>query len=310
MITSDHPRTATRIATDLGIVEAGAPALTGSELDALDAAGFAKAVQKTSVYARVSPAHKLRIVDALQADGNSVAMTGDGVNDAPALKAADIGVAMGLTGTEGGASGAVVLPLLATQLLWINLVTDSGPALAMGVDPPTEDLMARAPRDISQPIIDARRWSNVIQTGVVIAVVTLLTIDLYLPGGLIAGAYELANARSAGFTVLVLTSMFTCFTARSETTSAFAHRFTNRWLWGAVGLSILLQVAVVNLAFLNLAFGTVALALDQWLVCIAMASVVLWYSELRKLVSRASARRTRTWVPAQGHRSPCRTRNP
>ncbi|MBC7674133.1 MAG: HAD-IC family P-type ATPase, partial [Polaromonas sp.] len=100
MITGDHPRTAARIAADLGIVEAGAAALTGSELDALDDAGFAEAVRKTSVYARVSPAHKLRIVDALQADGNIVAMTGDGVNDAPALKAADIGIAMGVTGTE------------------------------------------------------------------------------------------------------------------------------------------------------------------------------------------------------------------
>jgi len=352
MITGDHPRTASRIATDLGIVEAGATALTGADIDALDDAGFADAVRKTSVYARVSPAHKLRIVDALQADGNIVAMTGDGVNDAPALKAADIGVAMGMTGTEvtkeaakmiladdnfativqavregrsivdnirkflryllssnmgevltiflgvvgasviglsgadGGAGGAVVLPLLATQLLWINLVTDSGPALAMGVDPPTDDLMARAPRHISERIIDARMWANVIQTGVVIAVVTLLTIDLYLPGGLIEGTHDLDNARTAGFTVLVLTSMFTCFTSRAETTSAFAHLFTNPWLWGAVGLSIILQVAVVNLAFLNIAFGTVPLALDQWLTCIAMASVVLWYSELRKLVSR------------------------
>ena len=100
MITGDHPRTAARIAADLGIVEAGTAALTGSELDALDDASFAQAVRKTSVYARVSPAHKLRIVDALQADGNIVAMTGDGVNDAPALKAADIGIAMGVTGTE------------------------------------------------------------------------------------------------------------------------------------------------------------------------------------------------------------------
>ena len=100
MITGDHPRTAARIAADLGIVEPGATALTGAELDALDDAAFAEAVRKTSVYARVAPAHKLRIVDALQADGNIVAMTGDGVNDAPALKSADIGIAMGVTGTE------------------------------------------------------------------------------------------------------------------------------------------------------------------------------------------------------------------
>ncbi len=352
MITGDHPRTAARIAADLGIVEAGASALTGLELDALDKGAFAEAVRKTSVYARVSPAHKLRIVDALQADGNVVAMTGDGVNDAPALKAADIGVAMGVTGTEvtkeaakmiladdnfativeavregrgivdnirkflryllssnmgevltvflgvvgasviglTGASGAVVLPLLATQILWINLITDSGPALAMGVDPPTDDLMARKPRHTSERLIDARMWVNVIQTGLVVAVVTLLTIDIYLPGGLIEGTYDLATARTAGFTVLVLASMFTCFTARSETTSAFTRVFVNPWLWGAIALSVLLQVAVVNLDFLNLAFGTVPLSFDQWGLCAVMASVVLWFSELRKLASRAWGR--------------------
>ncbi len=352
MITGDHPRTAARIAADLGIVQAGATALTGRELDALDDTELKDVVRKTSVFARVSPAHKLRIVDALQADGNIVAMTGDGVNDAPALKAADIGIAMGVTGTEvtkeaakmiladdnfativeavregrgildnirkflryllstnmgevltvflgvvgagviglKGAADAVVLPLLATQLLWINLVTDSGPALAMGVDPPTDDLMSRKPRRLSDRVIDARMWANVIQTGVVIAVVTLLTIDIYLPGGLIEGSYDVVTARTAGFTVLVFTSLFTCFSARSETASAFANLFVSPWLWGAIALSALLQVAVVNLGFLNLAFGTVPLAFDQWLVCAAMASVVLWFSELRKLVSRAWGR--------------------
>ena len=358
MITGDHPRTAARIAADLGIVEAGAAALTGSELDALDDAGFAEAVRKTSIYARVSPAHKLRIVDALQADGNIVAMTGDGVNDAPALKAADIGIAMGVTGTEvtkeaakmilvddnfativeavregrgifdnirkflryllsgnmgevltvflgvvgagvigltetgTGVSGAVVLPLLATQLLWINLITDSWPALAMGVDPASDDVMAREPRRLSERVIDARMWAEVIQIGLVVAIVTLLTMDIYLPGGLIEGTHDLATARTAGFTVLVLAHLFNAFNARSDTASAFAHLFTNPWLWGAIALSLLLQVAVVNLEFLNLAFGTVPLAFDQWLVCIAMSSVVLWYSELRKLASRAWSRRS------------------
>ena len=355
MITGDHPRTALRIAQDLGIVstdkDAGnaSSALTGLEIDALDDQAFAKAVRDTSVYARVSPAHKLRIVAALQADGNIVAMTGDGVNDAPALKLANIGVAMGITGTEvtkeagnmiladdnfatiieavregraildnirkflryllcsnmgevltvflgvagasiiglkGGAGDAVVLPLLATQLLWINLITDSGPALAMGVDPPSDDLMSRKPRHVSDRLIDARMWSGVLQTGLVIAVATLLTMDMYLPGGLIEGSGDLTNARTAGFTVLVLTSLFTCFNARSDSTSAFSHLFSNPWLWGAITLSLLLQVAVVNLPFLNLAFGTTPLTLNQWLVCTAMASSVLWYSELRKLIVR------------------------
>jgi len=354
MITGDHPRTAARIAADLGIVDAGAPALTGVDLDALDDAGLKDAVRKTSVYARVAPRHKLRIVDALQADGNVVAMTGDGVNDAPALKAADIGIAMGLTGTEvtkeaakmiladdnfatiieavregrgifdnirkflryllssnmgevltvflgivgagviglTAPGGAVVLPLLATQILWLNLVTDSWPALAMGVDPPTDDVMARKPRKPSERVIDARMWAGVLQIGVVVALVTLLTIDMYLPGGLIEGAHDLATARTAGFTVLVFAHMFNCFNARSETTSAFTNLFVNPWLWGAIALSTLLQVAVVNLDFLNLAFGTVPLTFNQWLVCTAMGSVVLWFSELRKLVKRTGGRGT------------------
>jgi len=356
MITGDHPKTAARIAADLGIVEAGSPAsistLTGTEIDALDEAAFADAVRKISVYARVAPAHKLRIVDALQADGNIVAMTGDGVNDAPALKAADIGIAMGVTGTEvtkeaakmiladdnfativqavregraildnirkflryllasnmgevltvflgvvgagviglkstgADAGGAVVLPLLATQLLWINLITDSAPALAMGVDPATDDLMARKPRHVDERLIDARMWSSVIQTGVVIAVVSLLTMDFYLSGGLIEGTGDLTTARTAGFTTLVFTSLFTCFTARSDTTSAFSHLFVNPWLWGAAALSLSLQVAVVHVPFLNIAFGTAPLAPGQWLVCAAMASVVLIYSELQKLLRR------------------------
>jgi P-type Ca2+ transporter type 2C len=355
MITGDHPRTAARIAADLGIVEPGARATTGAELDALDDAGFTAMVRRSSVYARVAPAHKLRIVDALQADGNVVAMTGDGVNDAPALKKADIGVAMGITGTEvskeaarmiladdnfativdavregraifdnirkflryllssnmgevltvflgvigagviglraGGAAGALVLPLLATQILWINLITDSAPALAMGVDPETEDVMARSPRRRSERAIDAAMWRGVLEIGLVMALATLLTIDLYLPGGLIEGSRNLDSARTAGFTVLVLAQLFNCFNARSETVSAFRHLFVNGWLWSAIALSLVLQVAVVHLPVLNVAFGTVALGPGQWLVCAAMASSVLWFAELRKWLLRLGAAR-------------------
>ena len=196
---------------------------------------------------------------------------------------------IGLKSEDAAAGSAVVLPLLATQLLWINLITDSGPALAMGVDPATDDLMARKPRHLNDRLIDARMWSSVIQTGLVIALVSLLTMDYYLPGGLIPGTGDLITARTAGFTVLVFTSLFTCFTARSDTTSAFTGLFANRWLWGAVALSVLMQVAVVHLTFLNIAFGTAPLSLDQWLVCAAMASGVLVYSELRKLVLRMRA---------------------
>ena len=360
MITGDHPRTAARIAQDLGIIKADTAAITGGELERMDTAGFAAAVEKTSVFARVAPAHKLRIVQALQASGNVVAMTGDGVNDAPALKAADIGIAMGQTGTEvskeaakmilvnddfativqavregrqvfdnirkflrylltsnmgevltvflgvigasvigldtagtgrDGAHGAVVLPMLATQLLWINLVTDSAPALALGIDAPTDDLMARKPRRAGARLIDTRMWVDVFLIGIVIAVVSLLTIDIFLPGGLLEGSHTLKTARTAGFTVLVFASLLNCFIARSDTTSAFSKLFSNPWLWGAIALSLVLQVAVVHLGFLNVAFGTSALTPGQWLVCAAMASFVLWVSELRKFALRLWLRR-------------------
>jgi Ca2+-transporting ATPase len=348
MITGDHPHTAARIAADLGIVAPGAKALTGPELDALDAPAFAAAVRETAVYARVAPVHKLRIVDALQADGHIVAMTGDGVNDAPALKSADIGVAMGITGTEvtkqaarmiladdnfativeavregraifdnirkflryllssnmgevltvflgvvgagviglAGNGEAIVLPLLATQILWINLITDAGPALAMGVDPPTEDVMVRPPRRLTERAIDTRMWIDVMSTGLVMALVTLLTLDLYLPRGLIEGTQGLPGARTAAFTTLVLAQLFNCLNARSEAESGLRHLFANRWLWGAMAVSLLLQLAVVHVQWLNIAFGTVPLTPGQWAVCAAMASVVLWAGELRKLLYR------------------------
>ena len=120
-----------------------------------------------------------------------------------------------------------------------------------------------------------------------VALAALLTMDIYLPGGLIEGQSDLATARTAGFTVLVFAHLFNCFNARSETTSAFHHLFVNPWLWGALALSGVLQVAVVHVPFLNIAFGTVPLSLAQWMVCAAMGSSVLGYSELRKLVLRA-----------------------
>jgi magnesium-transporting ATPase (P-type) len=359
MITGDHPLTAVRIATDLGIVESGAPALTGTELSNMDETGLIEAVRHTSVYARVAPQHKLDIIDALQADGNVVAMTGDGVNDAPALKSADIGIAMGTTGTEvtkeaakmiladdnfatiiaavrqgrdifdnikkflryllssnmgevltvffgvvlAGAIGLtgtgdeLVLPLLATQILWINLLTDTGPALAMGVDPEIDDVMARPPRPLHERVIDRRMWTGVLLVGLVMAAVTLFAIDLYTPGGLVEGDQSLDNARTAGFTVLVLAQLFNALNARSETSSAFHRLFVNPWLWGAIALALVLQVAVVHLPLLNTAFSTAPLTGQQWLVCAVLASAVLWYEEVRKIVLRARSARPRVAGP-------------
>jgi magnesium-transporting ATPase (P-type) len=348
MITGDHPRTAARIAGDLGIVEANAPALTGADLDRLDDASFAAAVRDVSVYARVAPEHKLRIVGALQADGNIVAMTGDGVNDAPALKSADIGVAMGVTGTDVSkeaadmiladdnfatiitavrqgraifanirkflrfllssnigevltmffgvllagligldeAGEAVAVPLLATQILWINLLTDAAPALAMGVDPPPDDVMRRPPRRLSDRVIDREMWIGIVWVGVVMAAVTLLALDLRLPGGVVDGSGHIVEARTMAFTTLVLAQLFNCFNARSDRTSAFHHIFNNALLWGAIVLSLGLQVAVVHLPFLNQAFNTTPLGVDEWLICIALASLVLWADEAKKALGR------------------------
>jgi magnesium-transporting ATPase (P-type) len=352
MITGDHARTASRIAVDLGIAspsESGdITVLTGRELEALDESGLADAATSTPVYARVSPEHKLRIVDALQSHELIVAMTGDGVNDAPALRSADIGVAMGITGTdvskeaanmiladdnfativaairEGrgifanirkflgyllssnagevltvflGVIGAGLIgleaaegfaaPLLATQILWINLLTDSAPALALAFEPPPEDVMRRPPRRLTDRIIDRSMQVGVVYIGLVMAVATLLTIDLRLPGGLIAGFGTLEEARTMGFTVLVLAQLFNAFNARSPWRSVFDAPFRNYRLYGAIGLSLLLQLLVVHVPFLNAAFGTVPLEAGDWLLCGAIASSVLWADELRKLLARA-----------------------
>jgi P-type Ca2+ transporter type 2C len=349
MITGDHPRTAARIAQALGIVDTDAQTITGVELDGFDDERLLTASRTTAVYARVAPEHKLRIVDALQADQQVVAMTGDGVNDAPALKSADIGVAMGITGTDvskeaadtiltdddfativaavregrailsnirrflryllssnagevltmlfgvlgagliglGGLEGAVAAPLLATQILWINLLTDTGPALAMGVDPPPDDVMSRPPRRLTDHLIDGEMRRGILFVGLVMAVVTLAAFDLTMPGGLITGHGELVEARTMAFTTLVLAQLFNCFNARSERVSAFHHLFTNAWLWGAIVVSLLLQVAVVHVSLLNRAFGTTPLDLRGWGLCLALASVVLWADEGRKRVLRA-----------------------
>jgi magnesium-transporting ATPase (P-type) len=190
--------------------------------------------------------------------------------------------------------GAVALPLLATQILWINLITDSAPALAMGVDPQDRDLMTRPPRRPTDRVIDARMWWGVLQIGVVMAAATLSTLDLLLPGGWIHGDQTLDTARTAAFTVLVLAQLFNAFNARSETTSAFRGLFDNRWLWASAALGVGLQVAVVELPLLNTAFSTTPLSVAQWALCLAMASSVLWFGELRKFwLRRGDAARMR-----------------
>ncbi len=353
MITGDHPRTAAVIATELGI-SADGRVVTGADLQKQNDESLTRTVAEISVYARVNPEDKLRIVDALRRSGAVVAMTGDGVNDAPALKKAHIGIAMGITGTdvskeaadmvladdnfasivaaveEGRAifanirkflryllssnigevltmffgvllagplgldtgGDALVLPLLATQILWINLVTDGPPALALGIDPADEDVMQQPPRAIDERVVTARMWRGIALVGVIMAVGTLFVLDASLPGGFIRGGGDLRYAQTMAFTTLMLFQIFNVINARSDDRSAFAHLFVNAWLWAAIAGSIVLQVLVVHVSWLQRAFGTTDLTGRDWLFCAAVASSVLWLRELSKLrpIRNGSAR--------------------
>ena len=352
MITGDHPKTAAVIAQQLGIASDG-HAVTGLELEQMSDASLDEAVDTVSVYARVNPEHKLRIVQALQRRGAVVAMTGDGVNDAPALKTADIGVAMGITGTdvskqaadmvladdnfativaavEEGRSifsnirkflryllssntgevmtmlfgvvfadaiglqsqgGTVVLPLVAAQLLWINLVTDGAPALALGVDPAEPGLMQRPPRPASERVITGEMWRGIVFVGMVMAIGALYVLDTALPGGFVQGAGTLRHAQTMVFTTLMLFQLFNLFNARSDEETAFRGVLENRWLLGAIALSVVLQISAVYAPFLQRAFSTERLTMGDWLRCTAVASSVLWLREIQKAAMRMHRKR-------------------
>jgi Ca2+-transporting ATPase len=347
LITGDHPRTAVVIARELGIADDDR-VVTGAELEEMDDDALARAVRETSVFARVDPSHKLRLVRALQSQGEVVAMTGDGVNDAPALRAADIGIAMGISGTvvsrqaadmvladdnfativaaveEGRAiyanirralrfllsgnfgevttmfvgvalagtlglreaDGGLLLPLLATQILWINLLTDGAPALALGVDPAEPGLMQMKPRRRDEPVIAPHTWRDIAIAGLIMAASTLFVFDGSLPGGLLAGTSDVPHARTMAFTTIVLAQLFNVFDSRSRRRSAFSGLAHTKWTWAAVLASVALQALVVYMPPLRAAFGTTPLNATDWLLCAAAASVLLWVHEITKLVAR------------------------
>jgi Ca2+-transporting ATPase len=330
MITGDHKNTAVAIARELGIFTQGSLALSGEELDRLSDEVFLGEVTNIAVYARVSPEHKLRVVRAWRSQGEIVAMTGDGVNDAPAVKEADIGVAMGITGTDvtkevsdmvvtddnfasivsaveegrgiydnikkfihyllscntgeimvmlfSSLSGLPV-PLLPIHILWVNLVTDGMPALALGVDPVVSGIMQRPPRSPKEPVVTKQGAFLMLAQGFFIAFCSLLAFVfvLFLEKG------GLARARTAAFIVLACSQLFHSFNCRSMTQSLFKlGLFSNMKLIFAVLVSFALQMAVVYVPFLQKVFKTEALGLLDWLLVLGISSLPLWAMEVWK----------------------------
>jgi Ca2+-transporting ATPase len=199
-------------------------------------------------------------------------------------------VLAGAIGLLPEAGSSIVAPLLATQILWINLLTDSGPALALGVEPADPEVMGKPPRDPRSRVITRAMWLDIAFVGAVMAVGTLLVMDWALPGGLIPGAGAMPYAQTMAFTTLVFYQLFNVFNARSGDSTAFHGLFSNGWLWLAVLISALLQVVVIYVPFLQQAFHTVPLGLNDWLICIVVGSTVLWAVELEKLVRRLLGR--------------------
>ena len=334
MITGDHSVTAVAIARDLGILTEGEEAVTGAELENISDRELEERVDRISVYARVSPEHKVRIVKAWQVRGQIVAMTGDGVNDAPALKIADIGAAMGIVGTdvakeasdmvltddnfatvvaaveEGRTIFANILkaiqfllscnvgeiltlfvatmlnwyePLLPIHILWVNLVTDSLPALALGVDPAEKNIMDRKPRDPEKNIFDKGMVTRIIYQGIMVGTLTLAAFVYGSQRNLEAG-------RTMAFTVLALSQLVHAFNVRSNRQSAFKVGLaSNRYLMGAVALSALLVFAVLEVPLLASVFKVTALKAAEWRMVGALSLAPIVVVEVVKLLGLNTA---------------------
>lgn len=345
MITGDHKTTAVAIAKELGIE---GEAMTGEELQSLSVEQLKQCSDSIGVIARVDPEHKMKIVEAFKAKGYIVAMTGDGVNDAPALKNADIGIAMGITGTDvakeasamvladdnftsivnaveegrtifdniriflkyllAGNSAELIsifialliglpLPLLVLQILWINVVTETIPAIALSKEPPQADIMARPPRKQQRNLLNRKDLGWLLLTTVIIGTGSLgafyyaLSSSGWAFGTVIDNSsppqYYL-HATTIMFTALVLFQMFNVFNNKAPRESVFFRELVNNpWLLFAISISVLLQVAIVQLPFFNAVFSTTPLTLPEWLMLIAISSSILWIGEIVKFVARS-----------------------
>jgi Ca2+-transporting ATPase len=339
MVTGDHKDTAEAIAREIGILTPGGLVLTGPEIERMSDAELAASTDKLQVCCRVSPQHKTRIVDAMKASGHVAAMTGDGVNDAPALKRANIGVAMGITGTDvskqtadmvltddnfasivaaieqgriiysnirkfvyfllacnvgeiliifGAMLFGMPIPLRPVHLLWLNLVSDGAPALALGMEKGDKDIMSHPPRPPKEPVInrDMAIGIGVIALVDAIAILTVFYLGLQRYPG------HLEAAQTLAFVTLCVSELVRAFTARSEYHSIFSIGvFSNRWMVWAVGASLLLVLMVVYVPFLQPFFDTVPLTLDDWLMMAPFFFASAIAMELLKFYFRSRARR-------------------
>ncbi|CAJ35128.1 cation-translocating P-type ATPase [Methanocella arvoryzae] len=330
MITGDQELTAVAVAKELDLFHPGDEVMTGAELDLTPEDVLKAKADRVAVYARVVPEQKIRVVRALQSNGKVVAVTGDGVNDSPALKLADVGIAMGATGTEVAKEasdivlqddnfstiveaiygGRVIydnirkfvkylftsnvgevatimfglllglpLPLLATQILWLNLITDGLPALALSVDAPERDIMRRPPRRTGEPIINRITIFDMALIGLIMSICSLSVFYTALGQGI-------EYARTMAFTTLVALHICNAFNCRSETRSVIRGLFSNRHLLAAVGISILLLLAMIYLPPLQAIFYTVPLSTGDWAVVLLIAPIAVVVLEIRKWVTR------------------------
>ncbi|MGN1019840.1 MAG: cation-translocating P-type ATPase [Aristaeellaceae bacterium] len=339
MITGDHIDTAVAIARELGILQDAGQAVMGSALDAMTDEQLDEAVERYSVYARVQPEHKVRIVEAWKRKGKITAMTGDGVNDAPSIKAADIGVGMGITGTDVTKNVAdmiladdnfativsaveegrriyanirkaiqfllssnlseVVSIFAATMLgftilkpahiLWINLITDSLPALALGMEPGEDDAMRKQPRDARAGIFSGGVGGDIAYQGLLVAALTLAAY--FIGHWLESGVWAIANSpdgMTMAFLTMSMAEIFQSFNMRSRRGSIFTLKKQNPWLWGGAAAALLLTTAVIYVPFLKTMFGFTSISLMEYLVALGLAVSIIPLVELVKLIQRAT----------------------